>query len=700
MFLAFCCKAQVLITDQTKRLKIGAQLELLQTEEDLKIEEVMRSTNFKKSGSHVPNLGVNSNKQYNWARFSVTNKSSNPVVFLDLAYPLIDRIDLYAVTSSGIEQRVTGQLQPFELRAIKHPNYIFDLRIPKDSTVTYYLQAVSAEPIFLPISIGRQRHLWEQLNTETLIVGIFVGISLVMIAYNLFLFFSIRDTSYLWYITYVLFLCLTHVGIKGYSYQYLWPGNPEFEQKSVIFFACLSSIGGLMFANTFLRTRDYSKKMFMVSLFLAGLFALSFVLTALGKLAAGFQLMHLATIFFTLMILPMSYISVKRGYRPARYFFAGWSVFTIGMAIFILKDLGILPYNLFTSYSVIAASAVEVSLLAFALADRIKLLKAEKEKYQEELVQVAQQNERMVREHNILLEQEVKNRTSQLNEANSELMLTLNNLEIAQNQLLQSEKMASLGFLSRGIAHEINNPINFVAANVSPLRRDVDELFHLIEMMEELINSKASVPEKKKLLREYNEKIDFDYLKTEVNYLFNGIAEGSGRTLKILDGLRIFSKVHENDLKYVDINRGLDSTLLIINHLLTKIRLEKKYADLPALKCYPGKLNQIFLNILLNSIHAIQLKFGDEQGGAIEIATGVRDNALFVSIKDNGIGMEEAVKERVFEPFFTTKEFGGGAGLGMSISYNTVKNHNGDIEVQSTVGEGSQFTVWLPVEQN
>ena len=189
-----------------------------------------------------------------------------------------------------------------------------------------------------------------------------------------------------------------------------------------------------------------------------------------------------------------------------------------------------------------------------------------------------------------------------------------------------------------------------------------------------------------------------EYLRTEIDNMFNAMSEGASRTVKILDGLRIFSKVYENDLRKANINDGIDSTLLLLNNLLNRIRIEKNYAQLPLVQCYPGKLNQVFLNIIINAAQAINSKFGKEEGGIISISTSYRGAKVIVSIRDNGTGMEESIARQVFEPFFTTREYSGGAGLGMSIAYHTVRKHQGNIHLNSKPGEGTEFTVELRVD--
>ena len=261
---------------------------------------------------------------------------------------------------------------------------------------------------------------------------------------------------------------------------------------------------------------------------------------------------------------------------------------------------------------------------------------------------------------------------------------------------MESEKLASLGQLTAGIAHEINNPINFVTSNVKPLNRDVRILLQAVDMMEKLVVENC--PEQIKTVQEYKADIDYEYLKEEIDQLLDGIGEGASRTAEIVKGLRIFSRLDEDDLKKADINEGMESTLVITNNLLNNlIKVKRNYGNLPLVDCYPGKLNQVFLNMISNGIYAIKKRFVDKEGGLLSIETYHDEGFVYIKIADNGTGMDESTKKRLFEPFFTTKEKGKGTGLGLFVSYGIINEHGGNINVTSKKGEGTTFSVYLPV---
>lgn len=264
-----------------------------------------------------------------------------------------------------------------------------------------------------------------------------------------------------------------------------------------------------------------------------------------------------------------------------------------------------------------------------------------------------------------------------------------------QEQLVSSEKMASLGQLTAGIAHEINNPINFVSSNISPVKTDLNELKDLCIRYKALHDSKDLKTDLQKI-EEFTKEIDPEFLYDEIETLIKGIEEGAERTKQIVLGLRTFSRMDEDEFKETDIHAGLESTLMLLrNKIKNRIEVVKLYGDIPPVMCIPGKINQVLMNILNNAAEAIP------EDGKIIVTTGKVDksNKIFISIKDNGIGMSIAVRKRIFEPFYTTKSIGKGTGLGLSITYGIIEDHSGSIEVKSELNKGSEFIITLPVKQ-
>ena len=276
----------------------------------------------------------------------------------------------------------------------------------------------------------------------------------------------------------------------------------------------------------------------------------------------------------------------------------------------------------------------------------------------------------------------------------SELRAINEKLKEAQNRLLQSEKLASVGQLAAGVAHEINNPVGYIKSNLGTLRRYLDDLILVMDAYQAVDAALVDHPEIIDKLRTLKEKVDLEYLKQDVQDLLRESEEGVERVQGIVQDLKDFSHVDEAEWQWADLHKGLESTLNIVrNELKYKADVVKEYGNLPLVECIPSQINQVFTNLLVNASQAI------EEHGSITIRTGHDGDEVWVSVADTGRGIASENLQRIFDPFFTTKPVGKGTGLGLSLSYGIVHTHNGRIEVDSQVGRGTTFTVRLPVRQ-
>jgi len=337
----------------------------------------------------------------------------------------------------------------------------------------------------------------------------------------------------------------------------------------------------------------------------------------------------------------------------------------------------------------------EMGNLSFSFNQMTGSLKDAKDKEKVQAEKLKMQWE-VLSETNQELEEKSKrleNQKIKIENKNEQLQSAFQKLKEAQNQLVQSEKMASVGQLTAGIAHEINNPINFVSSNVSPLKRDIGDIMQLLELCS-CDPTKDDLHNKFDKIEKFKKEIEYDVILEEVKQLLAGIEEGARRTMEIVRGLRNFSRLDEGETKLADINEGIESTLLMLqNQLKNRIEVVKNFGSLPQLPCYPGKLNQVFMNIINNAGQSI------EGNGTIKILTSYEKKNIRVSIKDSGKGMPPEVINHIFEPFYTTKDVGKGTGLGLSISYGIIQEHDGEIKVKSNVGKGTEFIITLPVSE-
>ncbi len=287
-----------------------------------------------------------------------------------------------------------------------------------------------------------------------------------------------------------------------------------------------------------------------------------------------------------------------------------------------------------------------------------------------------------------------------LEEKNRMLETTLKDLKAAQMQLVQSEKMAALGTLVAGIAHEINNPVNFIKSSIIGLGRDMQDLDKLLEAFEECARNCADTRQYDRI-EKIKASIDFGTLKNEIPLLVDNIHQGVQRTEEIIGGLRSYSRMDDVPTKGADIHHLIDTALVILkNRCKQHITIEKQFDSIPDLAVNPGKLIQVLVNLISNAIDAIE-SMNSLKKGRITIKTAIRshkeEEAAIITISDNGAGIHPKDKAKIFDPFFTTKPVGKGTGLGLSISIGIIEEHQGRIEVNSTQGQGSTFTIVLPV---
>ncbi len=652
--------------------------------------------NYKHFGGSTLSLGISNDTCY--GKVLIKNLDLSVGMFtIQIDNSLLDEFIVFR--DSAYQQKIYqgGQKYPSFL---DNTGYSFQLPNLNGESV-FYFKASSDEQLIVPIKIHYDFLDFIKAEiTKRSFYFFYLGIMIVMILYNIFIFWTVKDRTYLRYVFYVGTVLLTQFVISGYADKYFWTTSGKISQFMSSFIPILSGIATVIFSIDFIRTKLYSNTIhkllngFLVS-YLVALLLLFFGLATWSQYIINFNASC------ALILIPAAIKAIKGGYRPAKYYLIAWMFFLFGVTLYALRNLGLIPFNALTNYAMPIGSAFEAILLSLALADRINILKREKEASQAQAILMMEENQRLIHEQNAILEKEVEARTREITSTNHDLEKTLANLQLTQKQLVESEKLASLGQMTAGIAHEINNPVNFVRSNVQPLKRDVDELIEIISQINPSLPMDDLQSKWNALQQKYKE-LDVDYLQKEIYQLLQGIDEGSKRTADIVRSLRVFSRMDRDALVLADVNECITSTLMVMKNITSKEVTLSTHLDtsLPQIHCFPGKLNQVLMNLISNAVHATKMEGRSIEERTVEVNTSKENEFIKIVVKDNGTGMKEEVRKKIFDPFFTTKQVGEGTGLGLSIVLGIVQEHGGEIQIDSEWNKGTSFTILLPINAN
>ncbi len=365
-------------TDKT--IQLGDKIEYYRDDSKNQTIQTVIDKKFIKSNSIVPNFGIN-NANY-WIKLNLKNSTNYTNFLLGIASPTIDEISFFKFEDGAFYETKLGEIFPFHRRKYKDPEYLFDIQLLQGETKTYYLKISSRESLQLPIYLGAKDNILNDLKFKDFISGLYVGILMALLIYNLFLFISVRDSSYLYYVVFVILVLLTQSTLQGYPFKYLYPNSPEFAQLSLFIFPSTVGIASLLFMNAFLKVKNQNKTLYILSLLLIIPYCIAIILALLGSYVISFTLIDITAGLVIVFVIFTSIYVMKKGNKYAIYFLTAWLVFIFGVLIYILKDLNVLPYNNYTRYTMQFGSAIETLLLSFALGARINELKKQKEQVQ------------------------------------------------------------------------------------------------------------------------------------------------------------------------------------------------------------------------------------------------------------------------------------------------------------------------------
>lgn len=666
-FLSTCIAAQaavrrelprVPVTDTQIRLPLGLYLEVLEDPtKSLTLGSVLSdslSERFTRGKSEVPSFGFTSSAY--WMRFTLKNSApTSRTFFLECGYSAIDKIDLYtyrfnpaadtlAVAASQFTHRAAGDLLPFSRRELKHRNFIFvETLAPGEEQVYYFRFESASSSMTLPLTLWSEREFFRADHEEQIVLGFYYGMMLVMVLYNLFLFFATRDTSYLFYVLFIASFVVYPLSLNGVAFEYLWPQSIWLENVSLALSASLAVMWGGVFARKFLSMKTYSTVLDRITLAVTVLGGLSAAASLFVSYATAIRLAAALGMTICIVLIAAASVSVRRGSRPAIYFLTAWIFLLVGITLTSLRSFGLIPTTPVTLYSFQIGSAAEVVLLSLGLADRIATLRRAKETAETDakLKQVESELQRTGAEVERLRNTELSRANAALHEASQ----------------LKSELL--------GIAaHDLKNPLQ----SIKGFSRLIEEQHKNPSDVKNYASSVSAASER---------------MLSIVNRLLDTAAIDSGKLTLVKSEINLELLIRS----VIDANRQQAKAKSIA------LNFETAFSGKPAISGDVARLGEAVDNLISNAV-----KYSPP-GKNIYMTLRDAGDCLRFEIKDEGPGLTQDDMRRIFGRFerLSAKPTGGesSTGLGLSIAKQFIDLHGGKIWAESTSGNGSTFFIEL-----
>jgi two-component system, sensor histidine kinase LadS len=673
--LATAGDALVIAEGELRGEKLGAKVGILEDRGGaFTIEQVVApplSDEFQRSHEDVPGFGLK--RSAYWVRFDVDNQLAEKKRWLlELGYPPLDDVRLFVPRDDGaFDERRTGDHLPFASRPIAYRTYLFDLDQPP-GIQTYYLRVQTSGSVTLPLRAWSPNVFLEHLASDEPPIWIFYGLMLVMAAYNLFVFFSIREAAYLYYVLYIVCYVGFQFSLGGLSFQHLWPNQTWWNGKALTLFIGLSFAFGVLFQRQFLTTWQWSPRLDRWLKFTAGM---SFML-ALASLVLAYATTIRVLVVWGVYVIVFGVVSAcmaaARGSRPAIFYLTAWMILLAGILLYLFRTLGLVPSSFLTDWGLQIGASIEVALLSLGLADRINQMRYDLQ----------------------VLNRQLAGNVTQLSSA----------LEHAE-----AATRAKSAFLAT-VSHELRTPLNAIMNIPEGLLEEFEQVSAFVcDGCKGVFRPDPG--EEPTLTEPCPECRALGTLRLGDAWVYQGRPERTARhlgymhqaskhLLDVVSSILDFSKLEagrmELDLSDVDLSELLTDVVSPLQHLAQSQGVDLVLAPVPDGGLLRGdrvKIAQIVVNLVGNAI-----KFSNREG-AVRVEAVDEGDAYVIRVRDRGIGIAPADRERIFESFSqvdsgNTRKFGG-TGLGLAITKKFVELHGGSIAVESEPGKGSTFSVAL-----
>lgn len=636
-----------------------------------------------------------------WFRVEVTNLTAE-AFFLQFVYSGTERIAVYEVADNRvIAIHQLGRFEPHVSSSFRRSTLFCPMQVRQGETAfrqthTFYIYT---EGIYTTCQyfFGRSAvNLAESIHNKDLFYGLYYGFILMIVVYSLMLFIRLREQDTLQYAIWVLFIGIQLALYRGYTGEFLWPNNPSIERYATAL-AGVSGILHVLFTISFLRLRQQSRLFYRIGFgvivaYLLGLIANVITVYAAGRYGKQLDLVPQIALVEGVYSVMAGVVMYRRGFRPALFYVIGNLIFFASIFVFLLYAAGTLPHTFWSYNSIHIGSGIEIILFTLALTYKVNLLKEQQEAAVREQLRLAEANRRLVEEQNSVLEEKVSQRTVELNQQKEGLQTTLEQLRATQDQLIQKEKMASLGELMAGIAHEIQNPLNFVN-NFSEVS---------VEMVNELKDELTA-----------DHKDDALALADDLVPNLQKINYHGKRADAIVRSMLQHSRSSTGTKQPTDLNALADEYLRLAYHGLRakdknfNVTLTTEFdSSIGLVEVMPQEIARVLLNLYNNAFYAVGQQAKNMSGlptyqPAVWLCTCLLHGRVEIRVKDNGTGIPPELRSKIFQPFFTTKPTGEGTGLGLSLSYDIVtKGHGGQLSVNTEPGQFTEFVISLPIKHD
>jgi signal transduction histidine kinase len=614
---------------------------------------------FDELGENGANYGFTSSAV--WARFALENPGEESRrVYLEIGYPLMDDIRLFVPQSAGgFKELRTGDGRPFSSWELRYRQPVFELQLSPGFSGVYYLRFATSGHLDFPLTLYSPQGLAEKIDDEQMALGLYYGIMLAMAAYNFFLFLSIRQSSYFFYVFFIISYLLMQSSLNGLAYQYLWPEAVWWTNHSIPLFILMVIVSSICFTRRFLL--EVCTPKLLDHCFLA-IIPLALVAASIGMFvdyATGCVMEDLLALVTAIGIFVVSVLGCLQGYRPARYYLIAWLTVLIGVSIYLLMMLGFLPTTPFTVWSVQIGSALLVILLSLGLADHINVLRQQKERYAADL----EETNVKLGSFNEELELRVAERTGELR---------------AANEKLKELDQLKTDFLST-VSHELRTPLTSVLGFAKIIQRKLAR--SILPVLPEASKEQADA-------RQVQENVEIivsegERLTSLINNVLDIAKLEAGRVNWDMQPILVAELFQRA--------RSATSGLFENSSLQFSVEVQE---DLPVIQGDQDRLLQVLINLISNAV-----KFTPE--GQVHCRAACKEEDVIIQVEDSGIGIAEQDQAMLFEKFIqagdTLTDKPKGTGLGLAICKEIVEHHGGQIWLESAPGRGSLFSLTLPL---